>query len=113
MNLTISGQRLDITDALRGYVTTKLERTLRGFEQDVVDVQVRLSVDENIKDKSRRQKAECHVHVRGGELHAESTHEDLYAAIDEMVDKLDRQKVRYKDKRTAHGHESLRDAAPQ
>ena len=112
MNLTMSGQRLEITDALRSYVTSKIERTLRGFEQ-VVDVQVRLSVDENIKEKNRRQKAECHVHVKGGDLIAESTHEDLYAAIDEMVDKLDRQKVRYKDKRLAHDHASVRDVAPQ
>ena len=97
MNLTISGHHLEVTPALRGYVSDKLDRITRHFEQ-VMDVRVLLSVD-NLKEKDRRQLAECNIKVKGGELHAESAHEDLYAAVDELVDKLDRQLVRDKDKR--------------
>ena len=97
MNLTISGHHLEVTPALRGYVSDKLDRITRHFEQ-VMDVRVLLSVD-NLKEKDRRQRAECNIKVKGGELHAESAHEDLYAAVDELVDKLDRQLVRDKDKR--------------
>ena len=97
MNLTISGHHLEVTPALRGYVSDKLDRITRHFEQ-VMDVRVLLSVD-NLKEKDRRQRAECNIKVKGGELHAESAHEDLYAAVDELVDKLDRQLVRDTDKR--------------
>jgi putative sigma-54 modulation protein len=66
-----------------------------------VDVKVLLTV-ENQKEKDRRQRAECNIHVRGNDLFAESAHEDLYAAVDELVDKLDRQVVRHKDKVQSH-----------
>ena len=97
MNLTISGHHLEVTPALRGYVSGKLDRITRHFDQ-VMDVRVLLSVD-NLKEKDRRQRAECNIKVKGGELYAESAHEDLYAAVDELMDKLDRQLVRDKDKR--------------
>ncbi|QHE88493.1 ribosome hibernation-promoting factor, HPF/YfiA family [Hydrogenophaga sp. BPS33] len=100
MNLTISGHHLEVTPALRGYVTTKLERISRHFDQ-VVDIKVLLTVD-NLKEKDLRQKAECNVHVKGRDLFAESAHADLYAAVDELADKLDRQVLRYKDKTKAH-----------
>jgi len=100
MNLMISGHHLEITPALRGYVTGKLERIGRHFDQ-MVDVRVLLSVD-NQKEKAKRQRAECRIGVRGNDLFAESSHEDMYAAIDELVDKLDRQVARYKDKTQAH-----------
>ncbi|MDO9435406.1 ribosome hibernation-promoting factor, HPF/YfiA family [Hydrogenophaga sp.] len=100
MNLTISGHHLEVTPALRGYVTTKLERISRHFDQ-VVDIKVLLTVD-NLKEKDLRQKAECNVHVKGRDLFAESVHADLYAAVDELADKLDRQVLRYKGKTQAH-----------
>lgn len=100
MNLTISGHHLDITPALRSYVTTKLDRVTRHFDQ-VVDVKVLLSL-ENLKEKDKRQRAECRIGVKGNDLFAESSHEDLYAAVDELVDKLDRQIVRHKDKLQSH-----------
>lgn len=96
MNLTISGHHLEVTPALRSYVTGKLDRVTRRYDQ-VTDVRVLLSVD-NLKEKDRRQRAECNIRVKGGELFAESAHEDMYAAIDELIDKLDRQVVRHKDK---------------
>ena len=100
MNLTISGHHLEVTPALRGYVTTKLERISRHFDQ-VVDIKVLLTVD-NLKEKDLRQKAECNVHVKGRDLFAESVHADLYAAVDELADKLDRQVLRYKGKTQDH-----------
>lgn len=102
MNLTISGHHLEVTPALRSYVATKLDRIARHFDQ-VVDVKVLLTVEKQ-KEKDRRQKAECNIHVKGSDMFAESAHEDLYAAVDELVDKLDRQVVRYKDRLQDHHH---------
>ena len=100
MNLTISGHHLEVTPALRSYVTSKLDRITRHFDQ-VVDVKVLLTVEKQ-KEKEKRQRAECNVHVKGSDLFAESTHFDLYAAVDELIDKLDRQVVRYKDRLQDH-----------
>ncbi len=102
MNLTISGHHLEVTPALRGYVTSKLDRITRHFDQ-VVDVKVLLTVD-NMKEKERRQRAECNVHVKGRDIFAESSHADLYAAVDELTDKLDRQVARHKTKTQDHHH---------
>lgn len=104
MNLTISGHHLEVTPSLRTYVTTKLNRIKRHFDQ-VVDIKVLLTL-ENLKEKELRQKAECNIRVKGIDLFAESAHEDLYAAVDELVDKLDRQVVRHKDRLRAHHHDA-------
>ena len=104
MNLTISGHHLDVTPALRSYVTSKLDRITRHFDQ-VVDVKVLLTV-ENLKEKQGRKRAECNVHVKGSDMFAESSHSDMYAAVDELVDKLDRQVVRHKDRLQSHHHEA-------
>jgi putative sigma-54 modulation protein len=104
MNLTISGHHLEVTPALRSYVTTKLDRIIRHFDQ-VVDVKVLLSVEKQ-KEKDLRQRAECSIHVKGSDMFAESAHSDLYAAVDELVDKLDRQVVRHKDRIQNHHHEA-------
>ncbi len=104
MNLTISGHHLEVTPALRSYVAGKLDRITRHFDQ-VVDVKVLLSIG-NQTEKERRQKAECNIHVKGSDMFAESAHEDMYAAVDELIDKLDRQVVRHKDRLQNHHHES-------
>lgn len=96
MNLTISGHHLEVTPALREYVLTKLDRITRHFDQ-VVDVNVLLTV-EKLKEKERRQKAEVTLHVKGKDIFVEQAHEDLYAAIDQLMDKLDRQVCRHKDR---------------
>jgi ribosome hibernation promoting factor len=113
MNLTISGHHLEVTPALREYVLTKLDRITRHFDQ-VVDVNVLLTV-EKLKEKERRQKAEVTLHVKGKDIFVEQAHEDLYAAIDQLMDKLDRQVVRHKDKLNDHHHVAAKriDAAPQ
>ena len=102
MNLTISGHHLEVTPALRSYVTDKLDRITRHFDQ-VVDVRVLLSI-ENQTEKEGRQKAECNIHVKGSDMFAESANADLYAAVDDLVDKLDRQVVRFKDRQKDPHH---------
>ena len=109
MNLTISGHHLEVTPALRTYVTQKLDRISRHFDQ-VVDIKVLLTVEKQ-KEKEKRQRAECNIHVKGSDLFAESTHEDLYAAVDELVDKLDRQVSKHKTRLQDHHHDSPQ--APQ
>jgi putative sigma-54 modulation protein len=108
MNLTISGHHLDVTPALRSYVTHKLDRITRHFDR-VVDVKVLLTVEKQ-KEKQGRQRAECNIHVKGNDLFAESAHADLYAAVDDLVDKLDRQVVRHKDKLQDHQHTTAKRA---
>ena len=95
MNLNLTGIHLEITPAIRAYVVAKMERVTRHFDH-VIDVNVVLSVDK------LRQKIEANVHVRGKEIHAESIDPDMYAAIDLLSDKLDRQVVRYKEKLLSH-----------
>jgi putative sigma-54 modulation protein len=92
MNLNVSGHHLEVTPAIRRYVGTKLRRVLRHFDH-VIDAHVILSV---VKLK---QKAEVTLHVRGKDIHCQSEDEDLYAAIDLLADKLDRQVLKYKGKR--------------
>ena len=102
MNLTISGHHLEVTPALREYVVTKLDRVTRHFDQ-VVDINVLLTVEKQ-KEKERRQKAEVNLHVKGRDIFVEQSHEDLYAAIDQLMDKLDRQVCRHKDRLQEHHH---------
>jgi len=104
--LTISGHHLEVTPALRGYVTSKLERVIRHFDQ-VVDINVLLTVEKK-KEKERRQRAEVTLRVKGRDIFVEHASEDLYAAIDQLMDKLDRQVVRHKDRLQDHHHGAKR-----
>ena len=106
MNLTISGHHLDLTPAIREYVQSKLARIRRHFDH-VIDIAVILTVDK-LPQKEKRQKAEINLRVRGKDLHAESIAHDLYAAIDALIDKLDRQVIKYKTKMQAHQHEAMK-----
>jgi ribosome hibernation promoting factor len=106
MNLTISGHHLEVTPSLKEYVLTKLDRVTRHFDQ-VVDINVLLSV-EKLKEKERRQKAEITLHVKGKDIFVEYAHEDLYAAIDQVMDMLDRQVCRHKDRLQNHHHASAK-----
>ena len=105
MNLIIHGHHLEVTPALRSYVEDKLTRIRRHFD-NVIDVDVVLSVDK------LRQKAEITLRVRGTALHAECTDDDLYASIDSMMDKLDRQVLRHKDRVKNHAHVPLKHQPP-
>ena len=106
MNLTISGHHLEVTPAIREYVQAKLERIKRHFDH-VIDIAVILTVDK-LPEKEKRQKAEINLHLRGKDLHVESMAHDLYAAIDALVDKLDRQVIKYKTKLQDHQHDAIK-----
>ncbi|RLA47668.1 MAG: ribosome-associated translation inhibitor RaiA [Gammaproteobacteria bacterium] len=91
MQLNINGHHLDITDPIHDYVTNKIAR-LERHNDNITSISVILSVEKLV------QKAEATVHGNGGEFFADSEHEDLYAAIDGLVDKLDRQLIKRKEK---------------
>mgnify|MGYP003334680054 FL=1 len=100
MNLKISGHHLELTPSLREYVQNKLERIKRHFD-NVIDVTVILAVDDNT-EKDKRQRAEINLHMRGKDLHVESEAQDMYSAIDILMDKLDRQVLKHKDRIQDH-----------
>jgi len=106
MNLTISGHHLELTPAIRDYVQNKLEKVKRHFDH-VIDIAVILGV-EKPSNKERRQRAEVNVRLRGIVIHVESFAEDLYAAIDTLIDKLDRQVLKYKTKVQDHQHQGIK-----
>jgi putative sigma-54 modulation protein len=91
MNLTITGHHLEITPAIRGYVEEKMARVTRHFDQ-VIDVSVILAVEK------LKHKAEVNLHLRGKDIYVESIDADMYAAIDALADKLDRQVLKHKEK---------------
>jgi putative sigma-54 modulation protein len=101
MNLTVSGHHVVVTPALKAYLHSKLERVARHFDH-VIDVSVILTVEK------LRQKAEVTVRVPGKDIFVESHGIDLYAVIDALTDKLDRQVLRYKDRIKAHPHDALK-----
>ncbi|MFO1258374.1 MAG: ribosome-associated translation inhibitor RaiA [Gammaproteobacteria bacterium] len=92
MQINITGHHVDVTPALKEYVTSKFQKIQRHFS-NITNVHVILSVD-----KKFQQKAEATVNMSRSELFAESQDEDMYAAIDALVDKLDRQVIKHKEK---------------
>ena len=95
MHLEVTGHHVDVTQSLRDYVTTKLDKVAKHFDL-VHDAHCILTVEK------LRHKAEATVNVSGGQLHAEATEEDMYAAIDSLVDKLERRVRKYKEKMVDH-----------
>ena len=106
MNLHITGHHVEITPAMREYVSTKMSRISRHFDH-VIDVSAIMSVDK------LRQKVEATVHVRGRDIHCEDVKENMYAAIDSLVDKLDRAVIKHKEKRLGHRHEIAPSPPPE
>jgi len=98
MNLHLTGRHLEITPAIREYTTSKFGKIKRHFD-NVIDVNIILSVDK------LQQKAEATVHMSGKDVFVECEDENLYAAIDTLVDKLDRQVVKHKEKLSARRHD--------
>ena len=90
MNLHMTGHHLEITPAIRDYVNAKMTRINRHFDH-LIDVNITLSVEK------LRQKIEANVHLAGKDIFVESEHDDMYAAIDLLADKLDRQIVKHKE----------------
>ncbi len=97
MQINLTGHHIEITDALRNYVNEKMERLERHFDK-VSNTHVILSL-ENVTHK-----AEATVHMSGNDIFAEAHEKNMYAAIDGLVDKLDRQVKKYKEKLKNHLH---------
>ncbi len=95
MQMTISGHHVEVTQALKDYVGEKLGRVERHFDQ-ITSLQVILSVDKLI------QKAEATLRAAGAEIFANAESNDMYAAIDDLTDKLDRQIKKHKEKLQRH-----------
>jgi len=95
MQMSITGHHVELTDPLRHYVEHKLEKLGRHFD-NITNTHVTLSVDK------LEQKAEANVHVGGAVLFANSVDKDMYAAIDTLLDKLDRQLLKHKEKLRSH-----------
>ena len=100
MNLLITGHHLELTPALRQYVEEKVQRVTRHFDQ-IIEMEVILAL-ESTADKDRRQRAEINLRVPGDTLHAECYSQEMYAAIDMVVEKLDRQVSKFKGKLKDH-----------
>ena len=98
MQVNISGHQLDVTDALRDYIGEKLGRLERHFDK-ITNVQVTMEVEK------LKQKIEATLHVAGGEVVANAEHQDMYAAIDLLADKLARQLIKHKEKHLSHRHD--------
>lgn len=97
MHLTVKGHHMEITGALRDYIDQKFGRAWRHFDH-VNEVHVVLGVEK------LQQTAEVTVHVPGRDIHCEASHTDMYAAIDLLADKLDRQVLRYKETHQRNVH---------
>ena len=95
MQINLTGHHIDITDSLRNYVDTKFSKLERHFDH-ISNVHVILNVEK------LNQKAEATVHLSGAEVFASSENTDMYAAIDSMVDKLDRHVIKHKEKLKKH-----------
>ena len=95
MQISISGQHMDITESLHNHVSEKVEKITRHFDH-VTNTNVVLLVEKN------RHIAEATINTKGAMIHASSTSDDMYAAIDSMVNKLDRQVIKHKEKMTDH-----------
>ena len=100
MNINLTGRHLDITPAIREHVTSKLTKLQRHFD-NLIDINVILSVDK------LKQKAEATVHLSGKTIFAETEDSNLYVAIDNLVDSLDRQILKHKDKSSARRHDDI------
>lgn len=98
MNLNLTGHQLDVTPAIRDYIDGKFQRITHHFDH-VIDVNVILSVEK------LDHKVEATVHVRGKDIFGEASAPDMYAAIDMLIDKLDRMVIKHKEKALSQRHE--------
>ncbi|MGA9343014.1 MAG: ribosome-associated translation inhibitor RaiA [Rhodanobacteraceae bacterium] len=103
MQIHVKGHQIDVTPALHNYVTSKFERLSRHFDH-VIELNIVLGVEKLLH------KAEATVQLSGKQLHADATSQDMYAAIDALVDKLDIQIVKHKEKLTNHHADAVRAA---
>ncbi|WP_017221698.1 ribosome hibernation-promoting factor, HPF/YfiA family [Moritella dasanensis] len=95
MQINLTGRHVDITDSLKDYVDNKFSKLERHFEH-INNIHVILNVEKLL------QVAEAKIQLSGGEIFAVHEHNDMYAAIDGLLDKLDRQVIKHKEKLIRH-----------
>ncbi|MGD2168244.1 MAG: ribosome-associated translation inhibitor RaiA [Gammaproteobacteria bacterium] len=95
MDVTVAGHHVDVTDSLREYVESKMARLERHSDL-MTDIHCILTVEK------LEHRAEATIHLSGGTIHADSVEENMYAAVDTLIDKLDRQVKKHKEKMTDH-----------
>lgn len=95
MQLNLTGQHVDITDSLRDHVNNKFEKLSRHFDH-MTNVHIILSIEKD------RQKAEATIHASGADIFASEEGDNMYAAIDSVITKIDRQMGKLKDKIKNH-----------
>ncbi len=95
MQISVTGHHVDITDSLKDYVDNKFAKLERHFEH-IINIHVILTVEKD------RQKAEATVNINRGDLFADNEQDNMYAAIDGLIEKLDRQLLKHKEKLTNH-----------
>ena len=95
MQINITGHHIELTDAIKTYATEKLSRLERHVDH-INSISIILGVEK------LRQKAEATLRIKGGELFANAEADDLYAAIDSLLDKLNRQLIKHKEKLQKH-----------
>lgn len=98
MNLNLTGHHVEITPPIRDYVSSKLARLTHHFDH-LIEVNVIVSVEK------LQHRIEANVHVRGKDIFCENAGPDLYAAIDGLVDKLDRTVIKHKEKFLERRHD--------
>ncbi|MGB6977380.1 MAG: ribosome-associated translation inhibitor RaiA [Gammaproteobacteria bacterium] len=96
MQIKLTGKKMEITPALREVINNKLQQGIGRFAKKIISIDVTLKVDK------LSQIAEATLHLTGTKLHAESTSNDMYPAIDDLVDKLAKLLIKYKEKQTNH-----------
>jgi putative sigma-54 modulation protein len=106
MNLHLTGHHVEITPSIREYVVSKLSKIERHFDH-VIDVNVFMTVEK------LDQRIEANVHLAGKEIHVQAHDADMYAAIDELIDKLDRQVIRHKERFSVDRHAQCLKRIPQ
>jgi putative sigma-54 modulation protein len=94
MQINVNGRHIEVTSALNDYVTSKMQRLERHFD-NITTMQVTLTVEK------QRQIADASLHIAGAELFAEAESADMYASIDALIDKLDKQILKHKGKQEA------------
>lgn len=97
MQINISGHHVDMTEALKSYVERRFSNKLKKHQKRITNVHVTLHCEERF-----HQKAEAEVHAKGGPFFATDSTDDMYASIDSIVDKLDRQMIKHKEMNHNH-----------
>ena len=111
MNIKVTGKNIEITDAIKAYVKEKLGKVANHYDQ-ITAIDVILTVIKN-PAASGKNIAEVSCKLNGKSVHVEESGESMYASIDLVADKLDRQVKKFKDKSLSSDKESIRNVVEE